>query len=138
MTVHLKKLSVGSVNIDSLKRWQQQRTDKGMPIIHPTRNWPKRADELLDGGCIYWIIKGQMVVRQPIADLIEIKREDGRPACGIVLKPELIAVWPRRMRIFQGWRYLEVSDAPEDMPVSDENAPMPAEMASELRALGLL
>ncbi len=138
MTVHLKKLSVGSVNIDSLKRWQKQRTDKGMPIIHPTRNWPKRADELLDGGCIYWIIKGQMVVRQPIADLIEIKREDGRPACGIVLKPELIAVWPRRMRIFQGWRYLEVSDAPEDMPVSDENAPMPAEMASELRALGLL
>ncbi len=138
MTVHFKKLSVGSVNIDSLKRWQKQRTDKGMPIIHPTRNWPKRADELLDGGCIYWIIKGQMVVRQPIADLIEIKREDGRPACGIVLKPELIAVWPRRMRIFQGWRYLEVSDAPEDMPVSDENAPMPAEMASELRALGLL
>ena len=138
MTVHLKKLSVGSVNIDSLKRWQKQRTDKGMPIIHPTRNWPKRADELLDGGCIYWIIKGQMVVRQPIADLIEIKREDGRPACGIVLKPELIAVWPRRMRIFQGWRYLEVSDAPEDIPVSDENAPMPAEMASELRALGLL
>jgi len=70
--------------------------------------------------------------------LIEIKREDVRPACGIVLKPELIAVWPRRMRIFQGWRYLEISDAPEDMPVSDENAPMPAEMASELRALGLL
>ena len=77
-------------------------------------------------------------MRQPIADLIEVKREDGRPACGIVLAPELIPVWPRRVRIFQGWRYLEVADAPEDMPHSDDETPMPAELASELRELGLL
>ena len=138
MTVHLKKLSVGSVSIDSLKSWQNRRTHKGLPIIHPTRNWPRRADELLDGGCLYWVIKGQICVRQPIADLIEVKREDGRPACGIVLAPELILVWPRRVRIFQGWRYLEVADAPEDMPHSDDETPMPAELASELRELGLL
>ena len=138
MTVHLKKLSVGSVSIDSLKSWQNRRTRQGLLIIHPTRNWPRRADELLDGGCLFWIIKGQICVRQPIADLIEVKREDGRPACGIVLAQQLIPVWPRRVRIFQGWRYLEPADAPEDMPQSDDATPMPAELASELRELGLL
>jgi len=138
MSVHLKKLSVGSVSIDNLKSWQSRALKQERPIIHPTRNWPKRASELLDGGSMFWIIKGQMCVRQPIADLIEVKREDGRPACGIVLHPELIPVWPRRVRIFQGWRYLETEDAPEDLPQTEDAAPMPAELAAELRELGLL
>lgn len=138
MTVHLKKLSVGSASVDNLRRWQSQRTKAGLPIIHPTRNWPRRADELLDGGCLFWIIKGQMVVRQPIVDLIEVKRADERPACGIVLDEKLIPVWPKRVRIFQGWRYLETADAPLDMPVTDENEAMPPELVSELRELGLM
>jgi hypothetical protein len=138
MGVHLKKLSVGSSSIDNLRSWQDRAVRQGRPIIHPTRNWPRRADELLDGGCIYWIIKGQMMVRQAIADMIEVKREDGRPACGIVLDPKLIPVWPRRVRIFQGWRYLEAPDAPEDLPQTLDSEPMPTELASELRELGLL
>ena len=101
MTVHLKKLSVGSSSLDALKARQSRRTIQGLPIIHPTRNWPRRSAELLDGGCLFWIIKGQICVRQPIADLIEVKRADGQPVCGIVLAPELIPVWPRRVRIFQ-------------------------------------
>lgn len=138
MTVHLKKLSVGSVSVDNLRRWQEQRVKAGQPIIHPTRNWPRRADELLDCGNLFWIIKGQMVVRQPILDLIEVKRADEKPACGIVLENKLVPVWPRRVRIFQGWRYLERDDAPQDMPVSDQNEAMPADMVSELRELGLM
>ena len=138
MTVHLKKLSVGAVSVDSLRRWQAQRTSAGLPIIHPTRNWPRRADALLDGGSLFWIIKGQMVVRQPIVDLIEVKRADERPACGIVLEDRLVPVWPRRVRIFQGWRYLEVEDAPQDMPRTDEDEAMPTELVSELRELGLM
>lgn len=139
MTVHLKKLSVGSTSIDSMRGWQDQRRKAGLPIIHPTRNWPKRHAELLDGGSIYWIIKGVMQVRQEIDDLIEIQRADGKPGCGIVLKPELIPVWPKKQRIFQGWRYLEVPDAPLDRPVGAEDGePMPAKLAAELRDLGLL
>ena len=139
MTVHLKKLSVGSTSIDSMRGWQDQRRKAGLPIIHPTRNWPKRHAELLDGGSIYWIIKGVMQVRQEIDDLIEIQRADGKPGCGIVLKPELIPVWPKKQRIFQGWRYLEVADAPMDRPVGAEDGePMPAKLAAELRDLGLL
>ena len=138
MTVHLKKLSVGSSSLDALKVRQSRLTIQGLPIIHPTRNWPRRSAELLDGGCLFWIIKGQICVRQPIVDLIEVKRANGQPVCGIVLAPELIPVWPRRVRIFQGWRYLETENAPDDMPVSDEETPMPPELLSELRELGLL
>ena len=138
MTVHLKKLSVGTASIDSLRGLQAQRFAKAGVLIHITRNRPRRAEELLDGGSIYWIIKGVMTARQVILDFVEAQRADGSPACGIVLSPKIVTVAPTRMRIFQGWRYLEVADAPEDMPHSDDETPMPAELASELRELGLL
>ena len=139
MAVHLKKLSVGAVSIDSMRHWQNQRIQANLPIIHPTRNWPRRKDELLDGGSIYWIIKGKMQARQKIDDMIEVTTIDGEKRCGIVLNPEIVPVWPRKERIFQGWRYLEVENAPDDMPISeDDGAALPAEMASELRDLGLL
>ena len=139
MAVHLKKLSVGAVSIDSMRHWQNQRIQAGLPIIHPTRNWPRRKDELLDGGSIYWIIKGKMQARQKIDDMIEVTTIDGEKRCGIVLNPEIVPVWPRKERIFQGWRYLEVENAPDDMPVSeDDGTALPADMASELRDLGLL
>ena len=138
MTVHLKKLSVGATSLESIIEWQNVRITRGLDIIHPTRNWPRRASEILDGGSLYWVIKGKMSARQKITDLREVTRDDGRPACGIILKPGLIPVWPSRSRAFQGWRYLEVDDAPSDMPVSDDATPLPAELASELRELGLL
>ena len=139
MTVHLKKLSVGSESIDSMRQWQSQRVKAGLPLIHPTRNRPRRREELLDGGSIYWIIKGQMQARQKVDDLIELAGPDGIIRCGIVLNPVIIPVWSRKERIFQGWRYLEVENAPEDMPVDQQDGEaLPAEMASELRDLGLL
>ena len=78
----------------------------GMELIHLTRNTPRRWQEVLDGGSIFWVIKGVMCARQPIIELRAMQRADGRPACGIVLAPNLIAVEPLRVRIFQGWRYL--------------------------------
>ena len=138
MAVHLKKLSVGATSLNSLREWQDVRVARGLDIIHPTRNWPRRASEILDGGSLYWVIKGHMMARQKIAGLREVTRDDGRPACGIILEPGLIPVWPRRFRAFQGWRYLEVDDTPSDMPLSDDATPLPADLASELRELGLL
>lgn len=139
MTVHLKKLSVGSVSLDSMREWQGQRLAAGQQIIHPTRNWPRRREELLDGGSIYWIIKGQMQARQAIDDMIELTSPDGVTRCGIVLNPHIIPVWPRKERIFQGWRYLEVDNAPDDIPADEgDGEALPTELASELRDLGLL
>ena len=105
--------------------------------MHVTRNRPRRAAEILDGGSIYWIIKGVMIARQKIIDLAEVQRADGRPACGLVLSSELVATTPTKMRIFQGWRYLEAEDAPADLSrAADES--MPPALAAELRALGIL
>ena len=107
--------------------------------MHVTRNTPRRAEEVLDGGSIYWVIKGVMCARQPIIELRSMQRADGRPACGIVLAPEIVAVAPTRMRIFQGWRYLEAKDAPDDLPMeADGDEAMPPELVAELRELGLL
>ena len=136
MTVHLKKLSVGSASVDSLRALQAQRLANFGRLVHVTRNRPRRVEELLNGGSMYWIIKGVMSARQAIIDFVEAERADGRPACGIVLSPEIVTVAPTRMRIFQGWRYLEVADAPIDIGTdNDEN--MPSEFFAELRELGI-
>ena len=136
MTVHLKKLSVGSRSIDSLREFQAQRLANVGRLVHITRNRPRRVEELLDGGSIYWIIKGVMMARQAIIDFVEAERADGSPACGIVISPEIVTVAPTRMRIFQGWRYLEAADVPIDI-VIDKEENMPSEFVAELRELGI-
>jgi len=139
MTVHLKKLSVGSESLASMRQWQEMRMKAGFELMHVTRNTPRRAEEVLDGGSIYWVIKGVMCARQPIIELRSMQRADGRPACGIVLAPEIFAVEPTKVRIFQGWRYLEAKDAPVDLPMAaDGDEAMPPELVAELRDLGLL
>ena len=137
MTVHLKKLSVGSHSLETLRAWQALRLSKTGRLIHVTRNRPRRAEEILDGGSIYWIIKGVMSARQQIIDLAAVQRADGQVACGLVLSPNLVATVPIKMRIFQGWRYLEAEDAPADLtdPVDES---MPPTLAAELRELGVL
>ena len=137
MTVHLKKLSVGSQSLETLRAWQSLRLSETRRLINITRNRPRRAEEILDGGSIYWIIKGVMSARQNIVDLVEVKRVDGQAACGLVLDPNLVAIVPTKMRIFQGWRYLESDDAPADLidPVDES---MPPALVAELRELGVL
>jgi hypothetical protein len=136
MTVHLKKLSVGSASVDGLRALQAQRLANVGKLVHITRNRPRRVEELLNGGSIYWIIRGVMTARQAIVDFVEAERADGSPACGIVLSPEIVTVVPTRMRIFQGWRYLEVADAPIDIGTDDDEN-MPSEFFAELRELGI-
>jgi len=139
MPLHLKKLSVGSTSIDSLREWHDEVLARRGRIIHVTRSFPRRAEEILPGGSIYWVIKGKMCARQLIEEFIEVERDDGGVSCGIVMKPGLIPVFEKRHRPFQGWRYLEEKDAPLDLPTDTEGEDtMPMEMAEELRDLGLL
>jgi len=49
---------VGTESIEGLRAWQSSpmaQTRDGLPR-HVTRMWPKRGEELLAGGSIYWII----------------------------------------------------------------------------------
>ena len=146
MPLHLVKLSVGAESIADLRGWiaerVKQRKAKGLPPrhIHITRMTPKRDAELLDGGSIYWVIKGEIAAREKIVGIVPFRDKDGIGRCRLVMEPKLIAVSPRPMRPFQGWRYLDVKSAPPDLgrEAADGIAAMPEPMRRELRELGLL
>ena len=113
MTLHLKKLSVGSESLESLALWQAKRFAAYGRLWHRTRMMPKRADEILEGGgSIYWVIKRVMLGRQKILGFESVIDSEGKPDTWILLDPTLVPVEPRAHRAFQGWRYLEDTDAP--------------------------
>jgi hypothetical protein len=145
VTLHIIKLSVGSESFESLARWQNQRLlqlrrrNPKARLRHVTRMTPKRTDEVLDGGSIYWVIKGYVRARQRIIGLRPVTDEAGQPACAIELSPKLIKTQLVAWRPFQGWRYLEPEAAPPDLPPRKKgDDELPAKLAAELRALGLL
>jgi len=141
--VHLLKLFVGLATLPELAEFQQGKlaTAKArggaMELSHVTRNWPKRAGELLTGGSIYWVMSGAIVARQRLAAFRPVTVHDV-PHCRIVFDPALIAVVPRPHRPFQGWRYLPAADAPPDIQKGRRPDGIPAAVALELTRLGLL
>jgi hypothetical protein len=100
---------------------------------------PKRAAELVDGGSLYWVIRGEVVCRQRIRDVRPFRDKDGIGRCGLVLDSKVILVAPRPHRAFQGWRYLAAKDAPRDLEKAARGAAaMPEQLRRELRELGLM
>ena len=144
MALHLIKLCVGCDSIEDLREWVTERSLIAIAAgqephsSHVTRMVPKRAAELLDGGSLYWVIKGQLSARQPLLDLVEFTDTDGIGRCRLVLGPEVIEIMPQPKRPFQGWRYLEAKDAPRDLFEGRMEQDMPAELKRELAELGLL
>ncbi|MDE2319100.1 MAG: DUF1489 domain-containing protein [Rhodospirillales bacterium] len=139
MTVHLIKLAVGAKDVSHLAAWQKQRAAEMPPLRHFTRNFPKRAAELTDGGSLYWVIGGVILVRQCVLEVRQDQEPDGTACAALVLDPKLVRVEGRAMRAFQGWRYLEPKDAPLDLSAQGGGAAeMPEAMRRELAALGLL
>jgi hypothetical protein len=138
--LHIVKLCVGCDSIEDLGAWQAQKGRRDPPLRHQTRNFPRRAAEIVAGGSLYWVMAGSITARQRITDIIRDAWDDGSPCAGLVLDPALVPVRPRAMRPFQGWRYLEAADAPPDLAGREaETAPgMPPAMRRELAALGLL
>lgn len=146
MTLHLIKLCVGAESVEDQQAWiahsLERKRQLGLPVeqYHTTRMVPKRAVELMDGGSLYWVIKGVVQARQVIADIRPFKDDEGIGRCHLVLEPKLIATRPQPRRAFQGWRYLQASDAPADLGSNqgDISPDMPATMRKELVELGLL
>ena len=144
MTVNLIKLAVGIDSFSHLQQCQAARLSEAAGsseprLRHLTRSTPRRADEILDGGSIYWVIKRSIRARQRIVDIDKTVNHKGMPRCALILDPELVPVRARPCRPFQGWRYLDQKDAPVDaLGFQDDADALPAEMAEELRELGLL
>jgi hypothetical protein len=139
-TVNLIKLSVGTDDVAGLAAWQatkRAQTDDGYPR-HVTRMWPKREAEILNGGSIYWVIKGVILARQKILRLDEYNSADGIRRCAIVSDTPLIRIAATPKRAFQGWRYLTPEDAPIDLPEGrEEEEPLPLELSQALAAIGV-
>ncbi len=136
MPLHLVKLAVGIDDIDQLRRIRAVRArERGGHWVY-TRNRPRRADEVLAGGSIYWVIRGQIRVRQLVTGLRGGCDDSGRPYCLIEVDAELVATVPRHCRPFQGWRYLLPADAPPDRPLA--RGALPDHIFVKLRELGLI
>lgn len=144
MALNILKLSVGTRDIAHLARIQEERLRQsgrngGEPRLwHRTRHGPRRAEELLDGGSIYWVIGGRIRARQRLRGFDREEDAENGKRCVILLDPELVPTEPWPHRAFQGWRYLEQKDAPPDRARGAADEAMPDEMVAELRELGLL
>lgn len=141
MTLNLMKLAVGIDDLDHLERRQQQNRNAAGNFRHRTRMRPQREAELLGGGSMYWVVRGLILLRQPILALGAGKDEHGRPLCIIELAPRQILVCPRAQRPFQGWRYLKPEAAPTDIAHGGKvfvDPEMPQIMRLDLARLGLL
>ncbi|MGF1543674.1 MAG: DUF1489 family protein [Parvularculaceae bacterium] len=156
MGLHLVKLCVGAETLDDLIDWVARRTTfnrrRGLGDVHDhvTRMFPRRCDELLAGGSMFWVIKGNVQARQAIRDLETETGEDGIARCRILLDPPLFPTEIQPRRAFQGWRYLKPEDAPRDARGargvrggsskrgSPGKAAQDAKLRAELAELGLL
>lgn len=144
MTVHLVKLCVGADDISDLAEWQAERLaekkklKQPQVLAHVTRMAPKRAEELLSGGSLYWVMKGVIRCRQKLIGIEPFTDNEGIGRCRLVLDNEIVPTRRQERRPFQGWRYLEAKDAPPDVKKGEAGDDMPEEMRRELEDLGLL
>ena len=145
MALHILKLCVGCDSIEDLEGWIRFRLDEMRGAgekpeqFHTTRMIPQRAAELLDGGSLYWVIRGSVQVRQRLLDIRPFRDADGIQRCRLVLEPQLTATQWQPRRPFQGWRYLKPAEAPTDLGAEcAEAAELPVTLRRELAELGLL
>ncbi len=126
--IHIVKLAVGADSLEDMLRWEATRqTD--ISYIH-TRNRPTRWEELLDGGSLYWVIKGVILCRR---EIVSFDEDSDKWRIGLKSKNILTEAQPRRP--FQGWRYLKPEDAPRD--ITEAEADLPPEMRQALREAGV-
>ena len=142
--LHLLKLSVGSESVEQLREWQAGRAAERAAAgedprpRHVTRMWPRRGEELVRGGSLFWVIRGFISARQRIEAFEPVAGTDGVRRCAIVLAPELVRVTPRRRGAFQGWRYLAPEDAPPDLTAERADEPaLPPGLQEAMTAFGV-
>ncbi len=144
MPLHLVKLCVGCDSIEDLEEWiafrlrEMRKAGEKPEQRHTTRMIPKRVEDLLDGGSLYWVIRGNVQVRQRLLDVRPFRDAEGIQRCHLILEPKLAATRWQPRRAFQGWRYLLPKDAPRDAGAESGLRDLPAELRRELADLGLL
>ena len=140
MSLNILKLCVGCDSVEDLMQWQQQNRGQWAAgtTEHITRMWPKREAEVLDGGSLYWVIKGAVQARQRILGLEERLGADGISRCALVLDLAVIRTEAAARRPFQGWRYMDPAESPRDLPKGRAlDDTLPPALALALAEIGL-
>ena len=142
MTLHILKLLVGVEDVDHLDQIQKKRLKREGILSHITRNTPRKATEILEGGSIYWVIKRFIRVRQRLVGIERVVNSEGKPSCAFILDPNLVATELKEFRAFQGWRYFKNEESPADLIFqtgeTEIHKRLPDDMAAELKSLGLI
>ena len=139
MSLNLVKLCVGVDEIQDLKDWIKHKYAAKEYSQHVTRMWPRREADILPGGSLYWVIRGMILCRQKIEGFERVTDAEGIQRCRILMNKKVVLVHPQPRRAFQGWRYLEEKDAPQDLKGNSKSAgEMSEKMRRELAELGLL
>jgi hypothetical protein len=144
MALHLIKLCVGCESVEDLEDWialkldEKRKAGLAAEHFHTTRMVPKRVDELLDGGSLYWIVKGGVQCRQRLIEIRPFTDAEGVGRCRLVFEPEVVRTEWQPRRPFQGWRYLGEADAPKDLAAAGTEEELPLNLRRELTELGLL
>lgn len=146
MPLHLKKLAPGIESVAELKARQKRhlrvaKTADGHKVLnYRTGIAPKRLEEIMDGGSLYWVIKGFIRARQLIWFIGPVQDSEGNTFCRIQLDPKIVPTEAVPHRPFQGWRYLKPEEAPPDIRLDTAQGldDLPPRLLRELRELGLL
>ena len=128
--IHIMKLAVGVDSLEDMLRWERERNG-AVSYIH-TRHRPNRWEELIDGGSLYWVIKGVILCRR---EIVSFDFDDDKKHWLVGLKSKNIVTEPQPRRPFQGWRYLKPADAPRDIIEGEHD--LPPEMAKALKEAGV-
>ena len=143
MTLHLIKLCVGCDSVEDLVEWidekaaEKRRRRQKPEHNHVTRMVPKRIADLMEGGSLYWVIKGTVQCRQRLLDVQPFVDKEGIGRCRLVLEPKVVRTEWQPRRPFQGWRYLEAKDVPDDLKPGRGGDDLPPALRAELAELGL-
>jgi hypothetical protein len=142
MALHILKLCVGAESVEDLVDWQASQRGRWPAgrAIHVTRMWPKREADVLDGGSLYWVVKGLILCRQRILDFHEVDEGDGITRCGLHLDLSVVRTEAAPRRPFQGWRYLPPDEAPRDLSAGGRRArteSLPPGLAEAMATFGL-
>ncbi len=138
MALNIVKLCVGVSEVSQLVEYQKIRLAENKRIFHVTRMVPRRQKEVLDGGSLYWVMRGKILSRQLITDIEEFTDMEGIRRCRLVLDQELVLVRPTPKRAFQGWRYYKQEDTPPDLTKTQQDEDLSPQMRAELSELGLI
>ena len=137
MPLNILKLCVGIDEVEQLRSVQARRLQEQGALRHFTRHRPRRADEIIGKGSLYWVIRGYVQVRQMVITIEWVRHEEGK-RCALLLDPQLVLTEHQPRRPHQGWRYLDAIDSPLDLPAENVIGPanLPAPLVRTLKEIG--